>query len=706
MSRWEVEMDDGTKRVVEAATEQEAMASAARSGPVQAPGAAPTPETVSLSDRLKWGLSRGPIGAMQLVARGANYIAPSPTTQAWVDAPWDAAADEAYRRVFGGEPPRAPQQGELAQKVVGSVGQALGSPTGMVPGGGTAAGMAVEGAGLLLGSTAGAAAEDAGLPWWAQMGASIGASAVPGVGMRMAGSRAATAKVRGAARGVAESLPDRPAPGAGMALPNASPGVVQRASSEFKTMIPAGFEDEAANRLDDVLREFPDPATRPVTTQALDELGGETIESATMSLSRGDRTVGRNLAGQKLRAVRAIDDELRTLQPVGDMPTATSAYDDIAEQAAAAEREAWRRVPLDQMPQVPTRGLKQAAEEIRAGVGQAGAKNLPDELATVLEYGDNVPFSELQSLRSELLAVERAGRNPMATAKAARQGAHASRLRQSVEALIDDVAENNQVTGQPLKPGTAATIQRQEGVEALREAHRGTRENREIFDPRSPLVREMSDPKEAAGIARALLRGGPQDARRALSIFRSNDAAQDSVRRLVMDELIGPDILTEGAAKSAMKRLREKRQTAIALFGPEHVQNVERLLRKARTVRSGRAGTRGGSLGTGSNTLASDAIAKLESAMESVGQRGQRGMIGGAVEIVKKPAMTRLKEAFTHDREFSQVMAAAMVDPELARDLLRIPGPAAIPKWAERMNGHLVRNGIRLVPQAGQEPTQ
>lgn len=697
MSKWEVEMSDGSMRVVEAASERDAMAMAFGGG-AGGEGMAPASEDVSAMGRLTRGAARAPGGLMQLVARGANWVAPSPTTQAWVDAPWEDAAAEVHRNVFGGE--MAPPAEGFGGKTLESIGGGLATPVPLPPGGGTLTGLGVEMAGNVMGSAAGVAAEEAGLPWWAQLPISIGAAALPGVGMRMAGGRAATAKVRDAAREVAESLPDRPPPGVDMTLPHAPPGVVQRAASELKTMVPAGFEDEAVNRLDDVLREFPDRAARPVTTQALDELGGETIESATMSLSRGDRTVGRNLSGQKIRAVRSIDDEFRTLQPVGDMPTATAAYDDIAEQAALAERDAWRRVPLDQMPQVPTRGLKQAADEIRAGAGIAGAKNLPDELATVLEYGDNVPFAELQALRTELLTVERAGRSPMASAKASRQGAHAVRLRQHVEALIDDVAENSQVTGQPLTPGTAATIQRQEGVAALRDAQRLTRQNREIFDFKSPLVKEMSDPKEAAGIARSLLRGGPQDARRALSIFKTSTEAQESVKRLVMDELIGPDILTEGAAKSAMKRLRDKRQTAIALFGPEHVQNVERLLRKARTVRSGRAGTRSGALGTGSNTIASDAITKLESAMENV---GQRGMIGGAVAIVKKPAVARIKEAFTHDREFSQIMSAAMIDPELARDLLRIPGPAAIPKWAEKMNGHLVRNGIRLVPQAGQE---
>lgn len=696
MNRWEVEMDDGTTRVVEASSEAEALSMASSASTSDAPAHS---GSTSLLDRLKWGLSRGPVGAMQLVAKGANLAYPSPVTQAWVDAPWDAAADETYRRVFGGEPPGPPSG--FTQKAVGAVGQSLASPTPFAPGAGTATGMAVEGAGLLLGTALGTAAEEAGLPWWAQLGASIGGSAIPGVGMRVAGSRASTARARKAADAVSDTFQNRTLPGDGMSLPNAGPGVVQRASSELKTMIPAGFEDEAVERLDDVVRQFPDPATRPVTTQALDELGGETIESATMSLSRGDRTVSRNLAGQKLRAVRAIDDELEALRPVGDMPTATSAYDDIAERAATAERDAWRRVPLDQMPQVPTRSLKQAAEEIRSSAGIAGAKNLPDELSTVLEtYGDNVPFSELQALRSELLSVERAGRSPMATAKAARQGAHATALRKSVEDLIDDVAENNQVTGRPLIPGTQATIQRQQGVAALRDAQRITRENRELFSFKSSFVKEMSDPKEATGIARSLLRGGPQEVRRALSIFRDNEAAQNSVRRLVMDELVGQDILTEGAAKSAMKRIREKRNTVVSLFGPRHVQNVERLLRRARTVRSGRAGTRSGALGTASNTLPSDAITKFESAMENV---GQRGAVMAAASIAKQQTIGRVRDAL--DTQFQQIMAAAMIDPELASDLLRIPGPAALPKWAERMEGHLMRNSIRLVPQSGPEST-
>jgi hypothetical protein len=209
-------------------------------------------------------------------------------------------------------------------------------------------------------------------------------------------------------------------------------------------------------------------------------------------------------------------------------------------------------------------------------------------------------------------------------------------------------------------------------------------------------VKVLDDPKEAQGLARSLLRGGPQDARRALSIFRQNPEGQESIRRLVMDELIGPDILTEGAAKSAMKRLRDKRETAIAIFGAEHVGNVENILRKARTVRSGRTGTRAAALGTQSGTLLSDAVTKMESGIEFLGQRG--GVVSNVANFAKRQTIGRVQAAL--DREYAAVMAAATIDPELARDLLRIPGPAAIPKWAERMEGHLARNGIRTSAQA------
>lgn len=685
--------------------------------PAQAPAmeaSAPT-ERPSLMERVQRGASRAPASLMRTVAQGMNYIDSRPVfsewvggppfqsafgvdTQALVDAPWDAASDEAHRRVFGRDPVTTPPEG-IMEKTAEGIGGGLATPVPGAPGGGTVGGLMLEGLGLAGGSLAGAAADEVGLPWWAQMGLSIGGSVAPSMAGRSIATRMAGAEARSAAddvldtmkwRAGTESAPD-------FMPPSARPGTILNASSELKTMIPRGFEDEAASRLDDVLEAFPEARTRPTTSQALDELGGETMESATMGLSRGDRTFSRNLAGQKLSAVRAVDDDLAALRPSGDLPTAQAAYEATVDAAIQSERAAWNAVPMDLMPQVPTRGLKRAAEEIRAGVGVAGAKNLPDELATVLEYGDNVPFSELQSLRSELLAVERAGRSPMASAKATRQSAHAARLRQHVDDLIDDVAENSQITGQPLKPGTASTVQRQEGVAALRDAQRITRENRELFDPRSPVVRAFENPKEAKDIANGLIRGGPRDARRAMTMFRQNQAAQDSVRRIVMDELIGPDILTEGAAKSAMKRLREKRETAVALFGAEHVQNVERLLRKARTVRSGRAGTRAGGLGTGSGTLSASQQMVKESAQELIGQRGMT-LADMAAWIPKKVASTYRDLA---DADFQRVMAAAVIDPELARDLLRIPGPAALPKWATRMRGHLARNGIRVVARDG-----
>lgn len=675
----------------------------------KAPGGAPS----SFLDQVKLGASRAPGGLMQIVAGGMNKIENNPVlsmgmnpgpfarlgidTQALVDAPWDEASAEAHRRVFGTDPatPRTDVLGKTGQ----NFGASLATPMPGAPGGGTLPGMAMEGAGSFLGSLA-----DPVLEWMgvenkpAQTVAAMGASLTPAMAGRTLARRAASAKVRQEAQKAAQGVALRQNPATSFMPANPSPATMARAASEFKATIPQGFEEQAAQRLDDTLAQFSDPKTRPTTSQALDELGGEAAESAAMSLSRDDRTAGRNLAGQKLRAVQAIDDEIAAARPKGSFDEAQAAYDDVTEKAATRERKAWERVPLDKMPRVPTGGLAQAVDEITASVGKAGAGDIPPIFGVVKSYEGWEPFSELQALRSKLLRLERAGRSNAATESAMAQGALAGRLRQHVEKLIDDVAENNQVTGAPLEPGTAATNLREEGVDALRTAHRITRENREIFNGQSKLVKALDDPKEARDLASALLRGGPQDARRALSMFKSRPKAQDSVRAVVMDDLLGKDILNPGGAKGALERIRTKRRTVVALFGPEHVQNVERILRKAQTVKSGRAGTRAGALGTGSNTLSAQAVTALESGMKRI---GQRGLVKSAVDLAKQQTIGRVRAAF--ETEFARVMAAAAIDPELARDLLRIPGPAAVPQWASRMEGHMARNGIRIVAQSAQD---
>lgn len=670
------------------------------------------PDQTPLMERLRWGMVQTPANLMQLAARGLNWIDRGPlsayghvppielltgvNTDTLVNAPWEDAKAATYDRLWGSQMPGPPRG--LKQKTVGNVGAGLSAPVPGTPGGGTATGLAMEGLGLLAGSGAGALSEELGLSPGAQAGLSTVAAAIPGAAGRYYARQVSLRDQMQAADDVAARIRARASDLPGFVDPDVSPNTVRRVSSELKAMIPEGFEDDAVQRLSDVVAEFPDPRTRPTTSQALDELGGATVESATASLDRGDRTVSRTLAGQKLRAVNAIDDELARLMPDADFDLTQSSYSEIAESAAKAERAAWDAVPMESMPQVPVRTIKQRAAEVRSSVGQAGAKNLPAEIDIIEGYGQTVPFSELQALRSELLTVERAGNSPMATARAMRNGAHAARLRQSVEELIDDVAENSQITGAPLTPGTAATAQRQQGVSALREAQRITRKNRELFSPRSPVVKALNSPKEPQNLARSILTGGPEEARRAMAIFESTPEVQQSVKGIVMRQIVPEDVLTVGAAKASRRRLRVHRRTVVAMFGSKHANNLEKLLRKAQTVRSGRAGTRAAALGTGSNTLQSEAITQLESGMQRL---GQRGMIGTAGEFARSQTIGRVRAAF--QKEFSAIMAAAAIDPELARDLLAIPGAAAIPKWAARVEQSLARNGVRMAAGAAAE---
>lgn len=100
-------------------------------------------------------------------------------------------------------------------------------------------------------------------------------------------------------------------------------------------------------------------------------------------------------------------------------------YNPAKAEINAEYRAAWDDVPMDSMPPVKTAKLKEDMLEISKKAGIVGKKNLPSEFADIAEYGDTIPFAELQALRSELLTVERAGELPGATSKALRQGAHA-----------------------------------------------------------------------------------------------------------------------------------------------------------------------------------------------------------------------------------------------------------------------------------------
>lgn len=632
-------------------------------------------EGVPTKQRLAKGMLQSHFGLLGLANTGARAVLPESAEKAigLEDPAVLAAAPEKFEREwFGNVAPPAKGFGEALTEGVGGIAAPAGLPLQVAFGVPKAVGgLAIEGIGALGSAVGGATAR---ANDWGPA-AEVGLSMLGGLAPGLAARQMARSGTRTAAKTAAQEAAERWGGSVGGdASRKRLAAAMEQASSEIKAMLPEGYDDAASARLGQAVTDFPDAATTPLTSQVLDELGGEQFESTTKALTRGDRTFGAQVAGQRLRAEESIDEGLEALRPAGGFDEATAGYEALATQLDDAERSAWKSVPKANLPTWSTDALKAEADRIAASVGKAGQGDIPSVFKTIADYDGTESLAELQALRSKLLRINRAGSSRFATEAASSQAAHASRLLPAIDREIDALEAAAKAGG---------------GVPELRAAWAATRRNRELLDRGSDAVKALADPQNPGSIARAALKS-PKEAAQVAKMFAGDETTLNAVKGLVVDQVIGPIDALKGG-KTAIKAIRDNRPALVELFGAEHVGNMERLVRQSRIVRSGTAGTRQAAWTTGSNTLASGDALLPERFMEILGQRG--GSLSSTV-VLGSRALAQRAVAQLRNVPYPQVMAAALRDPAFAKALIDMPTTRAMPAWANSINAGLARNGL------------
>jgi hypothetical protein len=537
--------------------------------------------------------------------------------------------------------------------------------------------LGIEGVSAVTGALAGQGAREMGAPEWVATPLDIAVSAGgPALARSVAGgqmSRVASDKTGGVSRDISG---------------------LDEAQRRLRLLLPEGEEAAAIRSLTDeiadqeelarLLGRTPEQTGGLTLAQALGEEGGQGVAAAEASLAREAPEFQRGLAGQRIREGRLLRELATDVRGPGGR-SVLDTVDDVYAKGVAAERDAWRRARnlMPELGRVPTETLKAGATQALRDAGVAGAEDLPSAVNTILEkYGDEIPFEELQTLRSKLLETIRSNSLP--------QGNHRTRFfAETLMRSVDDTIEG-------LRPGTVAS---EAALEVWTEARTATRELRGLFDERSSYVRRLlqgSENLEEVRTLRSVL-GNPKEAARLRAIAEKGGA--ESVAGLeaqFFDELMGPE-LSHIRGRTAGERLRQYEDTARAVLGDDKVRRLKFFVRRLEKLQATRAGTPAAAHMTGSNVPAAGALLSMIDALVAPNP------VAAAAQIAKRGAGSRAVQWVTRNvapQEAEKIMRAALRDPRLARDLLANPANTEFPGWALRMKGYIARAGVRAVGTA------
>lgn len=427
---------------------------------------------------------------------------------------------------------------------------------------------------------------------------------------------------------------------------------VQRAASELKRRI--GDEralERARGSLGDE-RLFADlpPESQPTSRQYLGRDAAQNISSMEESLARQDVDFSTSVANRKANAFEDTAARFEEWRPQGSAEAASEAFDTAYTRSLDEAREAWRQVPLSEMPKISTRRLKEAARE---SVDRAGRfpERVPREAKVVLELPDTISMDDFQNIRSQALLTKRV---------AQRGGEQAQYAANNLDPLLS--AFNRELDSLS-----------SQGSDMYRRALGLTRRNRELFDARSPVVKALSQGKRTSQVVRKI-KGTPSEARRAVRIVSQEPGGLDSLRRALIDDLIG-ESFGDVTPRRIRSQLKEYGGAYSEVFDEEHLETLRRFADELDVLKTGKAGTPAATASTGTG------ISPL-------------GIVFGAADTVRHPvqaagrAFGAVKRAVTDDiannPERSAILREALLDRQTMLDLLNMPDERALPAWMVR----------------------
>lgn len=546
----------------------------------------------------------------------------------------------------------------------------LGAATGL----GTGGTMALEGLAALGGTAASQAAAEAGAPLPLQILADVGTAMMmpalaPTVAPRITGRlmRAPDGALEASAE-VVDYLARHGGEGAGLPPGTPPPELndAYEASIQLKRELPRGVEepgrfvDIAADRLDGVIEDFPDPNRRPSLAQALSGEGSEDIAGSSLvgnelRYSADDPAYRSAALGRRLETLEWAEAAYESESPkfAGYVKTRETAQTVLDEADAEAAR-LWRDVPLDDMPTVPSKPLVEAVEALKADI--PGSRYLPREARSIEKlvevYGDQIPYSQLQSLSSELSTTVRAGNaagpvNEMAW----RRRGRAAKLQELVEGLLDSA-----------DPGD---------VEKLRSARAATKRAKTL---NTPIVQEIIGNADPVDVLNRIRRADDigEEVWTLRSVLGEDGIA--GLRAAAWEEIFGENLGARGVAamRNTLKN-RNNRQLYDALFEPEQLQIIRQNIDRRARSSYGRAATSGQPQGTGSGYQSNTEV------LEALREMGSgRPLSARFIEGLRR-GVRRMGAATPQSLSIEKL---ASQDIELARMLFRTPTPEDLPAMA------------------------
>jgi hypothetical protein len=242
---------------------------------------------------------------------------------------------------------------------------------------------------------------------------------------------------------------------------------------------------------------------------------------------------------------------------------------------------------------------------------------------------------------------------------------------------------------------------------SLKQARRATLLYYRQFDPALSSIRGSTGGRAAQGLvtagvvdagnvaeARRAVQGtlgNPAEAANLVGIARNHgQSAVDGVRASYVDLMLGGVVDTrpgqktlDFSAKAAYTRFRQDPKTARVYLGNDGYKNAMTLLDRARKLELTVTGTPGAASRAGSTTVL------------HVFMNAMSGGVTGAKMLLRNPAANWLSAKLTGQGAANRIFKEALLDPQLARDILANPSAHELAAWQARMSGALVRSGIR-----------
>lgn len=459
---------------------------------------------------------------------------------------------------------------------------------------------------------------------------------------------------------------------------------LHKAAGELKTFVPehaSGDERYVADwirYLEEGIPRFTDDAM-PTTRQIIEARrdAGASLASLEEGLGRKSKGFSGRVAGRRQAAEDQLRSEFDRLRGRNvDTRNAPSAFEAVSDMAWNAQRQMWDLVPPDQLPRIPTAGLKQGAQEAVARAGRF-EQDIPEEAQTILELGDDISWDEYQSIRSRLLKSQRIGNRATAETMAQLKTDNRAPIIQAFQRELDQLVN---------KTGDAG--------DAYGNALRATANFYERFDPKSVVTRSFEDLTEPAKIAARIVgsKRPAEEVNRAMRVFAQQPNGVETFQRMLYDHIIGPGELNPGTAKQALKSLRANEAAARAAWGDDGFANMIDLVERARIVSVGKTGKSAQAMSVGSGGSDTGTM------MAPV--RAFWNPSGAATDI----AMNQIQKSLGKNTVNSAILREAALDPKMAALLLKMPEPRAVEAWIINWKKLTARAAARVaLKEAGKE---